>query len=229
MEFYGGYQVYAESGVDLTLLRENLNRTVAERIDDNARSLAVADAFEESGRTSGSHSHNRPRFNMLDPGPMLRQLIDHDVKVVLIGGLAMVAHGSAYITKDIDLCYGRSKENLEALTLALAPLHPTLRGAPPDLPFRLDVPTLAAGLNFTLSTDLGALDLLGEVTGIGGYELALAQSDERHLGPLTVRVLSVDGLIVNKRAAGRPKDLNHVLELVELKKLLDAEDEDRRP
>jgi hypothetical protein len=98
-------------------------------------------------------------------------------------------------------------------------LHPYLRGAPPGLPFRLDVPTLQAGLNFTLSTDLGDLDLLGEVSGVGDYQKSLAQSQEITMFGMQIRVLSLDGLIAAKRAAGRNKDQAHLLELEELKKL----------
>ena len=55
----------------------------------------------------------------------------------------------------------------------IAPLSPYLRGAPPGLPFRWDVETVRKGLNFTLMTTLGSLDLLGEVTGGGEYEALL--------------------------------------------------------
>src|SRR5262249_50437903 len=101
-------------------------------------------------------------------------------------------------------------------------LHPYLRGAPAGLPFKLDVPTLQSGLNFTLVTDHGDLDLLGEVSGIGRYEQVLAQSDELEVFGLKVRVLSIDGLIAAKKAAGRAKDQAHLLELEELKNLRDS-------
>ena len=90
------------------------------------------------------------------------------------------------------------------------------------MPFRFDVPTLAAGLNFTLDTDHGQIDLLGEVSGIGNYDQVFAQSVERTVFGLTFRVLSVDGLIAAKKAAGRNKDHGHLLELIELKKVLEA-------
>jgi hypothetical protein len=70
---------------------------------------------------------------------------------------------------DLDLCYARDRANLEHLAAALTPFRPTLRGAPAGLPFRLDAETLHSGLNFTLSTEAGDLDLLGELTGVGGY------------------------------------------------------------
>jgi len=90
------------------------------------------------------------------------------------------------------------------------------------LPFRWDVPTIQAGLNFTLTTDLGDIDLLGEVSGIGGYDKAVLQSEERTIFDLTIRILTLEGLIAAKKAAGRTKDLGHILELEELKKMRDA-------
>ena len=223
IEFYGGYQVYSESGVDLTLLRENLKRTPTERLRNNQRMLPLLEALRESGRAK-TRAESRPcrRQGMLQADAILRQLADHQVAYVLIGGLAMIAQGSAYVTEDVDICYSRTPENIVAVAAALAPVHPCLRGAPPGLPFCLDVPTIYAGLNFTLTTDLGDVDLLGEVTGIGTYEQVVARSEERIIVGLKVRVLSLDGLLASKKAAGRAKDRNHILELEELKKMRDA-------
>jgi len=220
MEFYGNYQVYSESGVDLTLLRENLRRSVEERWDKNARFLPFMEALRASNK-----NHPEPPIMELDAPALLRRLTSHRVEFVLIGGLAMIAHGSAYITKDLDVCYSRKPANIAALVSALTPLHPYLRGAPPGLPFRWDAPTIQAGLNFTLITDLGDLDLLGEISGIGGYDQAVLQSEERNIYDLTIRILTLDGLIAAKKAAGRAKDLGHILELEELKKMRDAKSE----
>ena len=156
---------------------------------------------------------------MLDPSPILRQLAKEKVDYVVIGGIAMTARGCAHVTDDLDICYRRTASNLAAIAAALAPLHPYLRGAPPGLPFRLDVPTLQAGLNFTLITDQGALDLLGEVSGVGTYDDVFAQSTEEDLYGLRGRVLTVEALIASKKAAARIKDRNHLLELEELKKM----------
>jgi hypothetical protein len=220
MEFYGNYQVYSESGVDLTLLRENLRRSVEERWDKNARFLPFMEALRASNK-----NHPEPPIMELDAPALLRQLMSHKVEFVLIGGLAMIAHGSAYITKDLDVCYSRKSENIAALVSALTPIHSYLRGAPPGLPFRWDVPTIQAGLNFTLTTDLGDLDLLGEISGIGGYDQAVLQSEERKIYDLAIRILTLDGLIAAKKAAGRAKDVGHILELEELKKMRDAKSE----
>ena len=135
------------------------------------------------------------------------------VKFVLIGGLAAIAHGAETVTGDVDICYARDRDNLERLAQALAPFRPRLRGAPPDLPFRLDLPTLRSGLNFTLTTDLADLDLLGEVLGLGGYDAVHAASEELEIYDLRCSVITLEGLIRAKRAAGRPKDLRALYEL----------------
>jgi hypothetical protein len=95
---------------------------------------------------------------------------------------------------------------MERLAKALEPYHPVLRGAPPGLPFRLDAKTIANGLNFTLSTDMGDLDFLGEVSGLGSFQEVLAASDTKDVGGVDCRVLSLEGLIKAKTAAGRPRD-----------------------
>src|SRR5580693_7594428 len=100
---------------------------------------------------------------MIDLRLIVETLVDHGVAFVVVGGVAGVAHGSARNTFDLDICYARDGANLQRLVRALAPLHPTLRGAPPGLPFLWDAETLRRGLNFTLDTDIGSLDLLGEV------------------------------------------------------------------
>ena len=65
------------------------------------------------------------------------------------------------------LSYARNRENIRRLVAALAPLEPYMRGVPEGLPFKFDEATVRAGLNYTLQTTLGDLDLLGEVAGGG--------------------------------------------------------------
>ncbi len=222
IEFYGGYQVYSESGVDLTLLRENLKRPVEARLEANRRFQKLIGELQEPNPVREQSSVASQERVMIDPTPILRQLHQRGVEYVLIGGLAMIAHGSAYVTNDLDVCYERSKASVAKLAAAMAPLHPYLRGAPPGLPFRFDAPTIQAGLNFTLTTDYGDVDFLGEVRGIGFYPAVFQQSIPKMMFGMEVRVLSLDGLIASKKAAGRTKDRLHLLELEELKKLLDA-------
>ena len=144
---------------------------------------------------------------------LLKELHRLEVEFIIIGGMAAVAHGSAYLTLDLDLCYSRKKENLGKLAKALAPFHPLLRGAPPDLPFSLDISALRSGLNFTLTTDVGDLDLLGEVAGLGGYAELLSVCEELELYGMRCKVLTLEGLIKSKKAVGRVKDLRLLPEL----------------
>jgi len=148
-----------------------------------------------------------------DVEKLLKALHNEGVAFVIIGGAAAVLQGSAYVTADFDLCYSRTKENLEKLARALAPFHPLLRDAPPDLPFCLDVNALRSGLNFTLTSDLGDLDILGELTGLGGYQEALAFSEDMEIFGIPCKVLTLEGLIRTKRAVGRAKDLRLLPEL----------------
>jgi predicted nucleotidyltransferase len=138
---------------------------------------------------------------------LLQRLRDADVEYVIVGGLAVIAHGHARATLDLDVCYARTPENLRRLAGALAPIHPRLRGAPPELPFLWDEATLRNGLNFTLVTDDGELDLLGEVTGLGNYGDIALRSVEVELHGIAVRILNLEDLIRSKAAAGRAKDL----------------------
>jgi len=148
-----------------------------------------------------------------DVEKLLEAIHKEEVRFVIIGGISAVLQGSAYVTADFDLCYSREKENLEKLAKALAHFNPSLRGAPKNLPFRLDVDALRSGLNFTLTTDVGDLDVFGEVTGLGGYEEALAYSEEMEIFGIRCKVLTLEGLIKSKRAVGRAKDLRLVPEL----------------
>lgn len=118
---------------------------------------------------------------MTDFGELIRALSGSGVRFVLVGGVAATLHGSARLTQDVDVVYARDAANLSRIAQALAPLQPYLRGAPPGLPFSLDEKTLPAGLNFTLSTSVGDIDLLGEITGIGGYEALAGHTIEVEL------------------------------------------------
>jgi hypothetical protein len=148
---------------------------------------------------------------------LLSVLTSSGVEFIVIGGFAATAHGSAHVTVDLDVVYRRTAENLARLADALRPLRPYLRGAPPGLPFTFDVDTLTRGLNFTLSTTAGDLDLLGEAAGGGTHEALLPHSQVRTLFELNCRFVDLPTLILLKRAAGRPKDLERIAELEALR------------
>jgi predicted nucleotidyltransferase len=150
---------------------------------------------------------------MIEIETALRVLAQDGVEFIIVGGVAATAHGSARLTRDLDVVYSRSPQNIARLAAALAPHSPYLRGAPPGLPFRWDAETIRRGLNFTLTTAFGDLDLLGEVTGGGGFDALVARSRPVAVFGLDVRCLDLDCLIEVKRAAGRPKDLEVIAEL----------------
>ena len=150
---------------------------------------------------------------MTDVNGMLRVLLQHGVEFIVVGGVAATIHGSARVTQDLDVVYGRSLKNLERLVAALRGHRPYPRGAPSGLPFEWSTETLRQGLNFTLETDLGNLDLLGEIAGGGGYADLESHTIEVAAFGFELRCLDLDTLIRVKLAAGRLRDLEAVAEL----------------
>jgi predicted nucleotidyltransferase len=152
-----------------------------------------------------------------DFSTLLRVLDDQGVAYILVGGVAATVHGSARLTLDVDVVYQRTPDNLARVVNALATHAPSLRGAPAGLPFRWDVETLARGLNFTLTTTIGPIDLLGEIAGGGTYEQLLPDTDQVTAFGVTCRCVTLERLIHLKRAAGRVKDLEAIAELEALR------------
>jgi len=143
----------------------------------------------------------------------------HHIDCVIIGGVAATLHGSALPTSDLDVCYARTTSNFEKLAIALQSVHARLRDSPSDLSFRLEAETLRSGLNFTFSSDIGDLDLLGEVQGIGFFDSVSEGAATMSLLGYEFRVISLDKLIMAKRATGRGKDLLAVMELEAIREL----------
>ena len=153
---------------------------------------------------------------MTDFTTLIRLLSENQVEFIIVGGAAATAHGSARLTLDLDVVYSRSAANIKNVVNALRCVDPYLRGAPPGLPFEWGVETVKRGLNFTLTTSMGALDLLGEIVGGGGYEQLLPDTIKIEVGGVECLCLSLERLIEVKRAAGRPKDLETIAELEQI-------------
>jgi hypothetical protein len=143
----------------------------------------------------------------------VRVLSAAGVEYIIVGGVAAGIHGALRTTLDLDVVYRRDTANIHRLVAALAPYAPYLRGAPAGLPFRLDAGTIERGLNFTLTTSLGDLDLLGEITGGGGFDELRRDADVVELEGHQCLVVSLPTLIAAKRAAGRGKDRQALAEL----------------
>jgi len=154
---------------------------------------------------------------MIDFEALIGALVGKRVEFIIVGGAAATAHGSARLTNDLDIVYSRSPQNIVRLVDSLRGFQPYLRGAPRDLPFRFDEETVRSGLNFTLTTTAGDLDVLGEIAGGGDYKQLLADSISIRLFGLDCLCLGLDRLIEVKRAAGRRKDLEAIAELEALR------------
>ena len=150
---------------------------------------------------------------MIDYGQIIDALVAERVEFIIIGGAAATAHGSSRLTEDLDIVYSRSKENVGRLFRALEPFRPRLRGAPDNLPFRWDDETLRNGLNFTLSTSAGALDLFGEIIGGTTFQDLVADSIHINIFGSECLCLGLARLIEVKQDTGRPKDIEAVAEL----------------
>jgi hypothetical protein len=140
-------------------------------------------------------------------------LVGAKIEFLLVGGAAANLLGSPRFTLDVDIAYSRRDENIAKIVSAFGTIHPYLRGAPAGLPFQFDAQTIRNGLNFTLITDLGPIDLLGEVPGGGTYEQLLPFSEVKNVYGLALRCVTLEKLIELKRAAGRPRDQELIAEL----------------
>jgi predicted nucleotidyltransferase len=151
-------------------------------------------------------------------------LADHGVEFIVVGGQAEALMGSPRVTYDVDLCYRRSPDNLEKLATALGTLNLTLRGAPPELKFRLDAQALALGQNYTFEVDGEfPLDLLGYLEPIGSYDELVAHAEMVSIGGRPTQVIGLDDLIRIKRHINRPKDRESLLQLEAIKRLREQE------
>lgn len=149
----------------------------------------------------------KPVQHPFDPLRILRVLLRHRVRFVVIGGIAGRLWGSTTVTNDLDICYARDRDNLRALAAALKELKARLRGAERDLPFVHDERTLEMGDHFTFTTLGGNFDCLGTPAGTAGYESLARTATAMELGKLNVPIAALEDLLLMKRAAGRLKDL----------------------
>lgn len=154
---------------------------------------------------------------MSDLETLLKRLLDHKVEFVVIGGYAAMAHGVTRLTKDVDICTPFTARNLMKLQKALADLHPFHRLTPRRLPLQL-TPAKGRGLkNLYLATDLGVLDCLSEILGVGNYRSVRRQSIVVELDIGKVCILALDALINAKAALNLPKDRHTLIELRAIK------------
>lgn len=144
---------------------------------------------------------------------ILAALVTNGIRFVVIGGVAATVQGSVRFTNDIDLCYDVAPDNVERLIRLLTEWRAYLRGVEPGLPFILDARTFRTTPIMTLTTTMGAIDLLDDVPGVGAYADAVEVSDEVSVGSTVFRALTLEALIASRKAVRRKKDVEHLLEL----------------
>jgi hypothetical protein len=149
---------------------------------------------------------------------ILRRLTEHGVEFFVIGGIAASLHGSPVQTFDVDVCIPFRRPNVDRLLEALDGINPKLRMRPDKLRLAVGADYLAGCKNLYLLTDLGVLDLLGEVPGVGSYDELVDKTVVMNFQTFSCRILDLDTLIVAKRFAGRPKDLISVEELEKVRR-----------
>ena len=152
---------------------------------------------------------------------MLDELLLREIRFVLVGGMAAIAHGSAYQTDDLDVCYDTADDNVGKIIDLLKEWNAYPRGWEPGLVWYLDERTFKTTPTLTLRTRQGDLDLLDRVDGVGDYDACVSLSKPVGIGSGTVRVINLDALIRAKKAAGRGKDRERIIELEALQALID--------
>ncbi len=148
-----------------------------------------------------------------DDKALLQRLLHHKVEFVIIGGVCGIMHGVTLVTTDLDVCCRFTSANLYRIEAAVKDLHPYHRLVANRLPFELTDELVRRLKNLYLQTDLGKLDCLGEVAGVGSYDVVVQNSVRFNLSYGAFKVLNLDAAIASKEAVGRPRDLEAAKQL----------------
>jgi hypothetical protein len=154
---------------------------------------------------------------------LLERLVEAGVDFVIIEGLAGVVHGCTYVTQDIDICCDFSPVNLLTLQRAISDLHPLHRMTPKRKKLQLTEQMCGQFKNLYLDTDIGQLDCLSFIDGLGDYSQVKRESVFIEVEEMEVRVLSLDALIKSKKSMSRPRDKEAILQLEAIKELKNSQ------
>lgn len=145
---------------------------------------------------------------------LLKILLEAKIDFVLIGGYAGVVHGCSQLTQDLDICISMNQKSIDQLRACLKDLNPKLRMNPNHKPSFLENPKSTDGLNaIYLETDIGVLDILKSVNGVGPFEALNSKAVIVDLFGNPCKVISLDHLIQAKESMGREKDKSILNEL----------------
>jgi hypothetical protein len=146
-----------------------------------------------------------------DARELFRALAHRDVQYVVIGGIAIQAHGGQRVTQDLDVTIASTTDNLARLASALLDLDARILG--PNGQRSQSVPSaglLASSDQRHLITVHGPLDVLTLPAHLGSFADMRARAHEVPLGDLSIPIAHREDLLEMKRAAGRPQDLADV-------------------
>ncbi len=144
---------------------------------------------------------------------LLSKLNHCQVRFVIIGGFAGVVYGATAVTQDIDICCEFTTENLLRLQEALADLHPVHRMTPGRVKLKLTEKNCKDFKNLYLDTDLGQLDCISYVKGVGDFEKCRQASRMIEVDDERFHVLTIEALIQAKQAMNRPRDKETIIQL----------------
>jgi hypothetical protein len=149
---------------------------------------------------------------------LFRVLAEEDVEYILIGGLAAIVHGASLVTLDTDICFRQSLLNCERLARALGRLGAEIFPAR-QTPILLKPELLQTHRLIHLKTQLGRIDLIATVPGLGQFEDFADGSTTIQLDDLTIPILTLDQLIQAKSVLDQPKDREHLDQLLAIRDL----------
>ncbi len=144
---------------------------------------------------------------------LLQRLAEAGLDYVIVGGYAAITHGSAYLTRDVDVCAILTEENVAKLRTALAEWNPKHRMTPQKPSFLRFPPPGQPLNNLYLQTDRGVIDIISSVMGVGDFHRLKSQAESVEVDGRTYQVISLADLIASKEALGREKDLLTAKEL----------------
>jgi len=168
-------------------------RGVSANLDDAVRLTRFAHGF------AGAFREVRP----FDPVELLSRLHEHRVEHIIVGGLAVSAHGYIHAVEHVDVVAESSPENVERLASSLSAANAI------DADIRKLDQALPLGAN-PLDTDLGVLNVVRGLPGIEAKDL-YAELDRNAVSGcvegIPVRVCGLDQLLALNGASGRSADL----------------------
>jgi hypothetical protein len=140
----------------------------------------------------------------------------HGVDYVVVGGIAVQAHGHVRMTNDLDLIPSPTPANIKRLAEALNDLNARVLN-PGSEDLQIDAQMLPRATLWQLSTPDGDIDILHDAPGAAPFPQLRSRALTITLGDLNIPIASRDDLIKMKNASGRPTDLADVAALTEPK------------